>query len=545
MNGSGEFDASDVQQMMNNLGLHLRLSFSRPVPRGRRLREMNLERARRAEKELEAKRKRRECHLKQMRELREGAEEEKEGHDGLGSASVAARATSSASLALAMAGEQAVYSMEVAYYKAAEVVVASVDLDVECVESTIKDNLRQYLPWFTILQVCVCFGLWLGYVLQTNLYLVLAEDASVDDSMLVGNFSGVGKYECHIECSYLGDACWGVAFLEGPVTQCKLLSEAPLVQPAQTACREGVLGWELSEKQPRAYGSLLGTIGGLETAYPGQTALQSFSYCEDGFEASIFWRLLSYQFTHLGLWHVGSNCLMLVFFAVPLEGFHGTGLTALMYTMGVVGGGLAWMILDPYEKAQGASGGVYALLGMHLADLALNWKQKKFRYGEFLFLAAMTAFETVCYISSVQEGTSGTAHSVHAGGLVSGLLVGMVLTRSIDRKRWNRGFQAFALLAGAGLVCLSLSCWFSSPFPGIGGGLLSGGKGPLCWIGQVCTNANSTGCDYNIGWQCVACSTRECVEDWYRDEFSFCVKSGDLQTCDGSFAEIVHICQNC
>jgi membrane associated rhomboid family serine protease len=367
---------------------------------------------------------------------------------------------------------------------------------------------------------------------------------SVDDSLLVGHFSGIGKYECQIECSHLGDACWGVAFLEGPATQCKLLSEAPSVQPAQNACRQGSWNWELSEKQPRAVGGLVGTIGGLETAYPGQTALQTFSYCEDGFMVSIFWRLLSYQFTHVGLAHVGSNCLFLFFLAVPLEGFHGTGLTALMYTMGVVGGGLTWTLLNPYKVAQGASGGVYALLGMHLADLILNWKQKKFRYAELLLLACMTVLEEVCYISSVQDGMSRTAHSVHAGGLVSGLIVGIVLTRNINVKRWERGLQALALLAGAGLVCFCLAWWFSSPFPGIRS-LLSGGEGPLCWIGQVCTNADNTGCDYNIGWQCVACSTRECVENWYKDELSFCVKRGGHQTCDGNFVDIVHNCQNC
>jgi len=291
-------------------------------------------------------------------------------------------------------------------------------------------------------------------------------------------------------------------------------------------------------------GSLFGTIGGLETAYPGQTALQSFQDCEEGIEASIFWRLLSYQYTHNNLGHVGSNCLMLFLLGVPLEGFHGTGLVALMYTIGVAGGGLAWLLLDPYTVAVGASGGGYTLIGMHVADLVLNWKHKKFRYAEALLLVAVTAIDAASYVSSIDDDTSSTAHSVHLGGLVSGLLAGMILTRNIQSNRWERGIRAFALLAGAGLVCFGLVWWFSSPLPGVRS-LWSGGGEPLCWMGQVCTNADNTGCDYSAGWQCVACSTRECVENWYKDEFSFCVSRGGLEACDGNFADIVHNCQNC
>ncbi|CAK0885218.1 unnamed protein product [Prorocentrum cordatum] len=559
-NGDGEFDAADVQRMINDIGLHLRFSFSRPVPRGHRLQEMKQNRARRIESELEAKRARRRRSLDQTRELSEVGRARASSGNPLEAAGEASRSSrwsgssgSSVKSALAIAGERVRHSFDAACDTAAQVVVASVEPDSECVEETIQDNLRQYLPWFTILQVCACFGLWLGYASQTNQYVVLAEHVSVDDVFLVGKFSGISIYECHIECSHLGDACWGVAFLHGPATQCKLLSAVSKEEyttgswncgDAEGCCREGAWNWQLSEKQPRTLGSLFGTIGGLETAFPGQTALQSFRYCEEGFEASIFWRLLSYQYTHIDVGHVGSNCLMLILLGVPLEGFHGTGLAALMYTIGVAGGGLAWMLLDPYTVAVGASGGGYALLGMHFADLVLNWKQKKFRYSEALLLATVMAAETACSFPSVQDDTSSTARSVHAGGLVSGVLVGMVLTRNIDNKRWELGLQGFALLVGTGLVCFCLAWWSSSPLPGVRS-LWSGGEGPLCWIGQVCTNTGNTGCDYNTGWQCVACSTRECVENWYKDMFYFCVTRGSPTTCDGNFANIVHNCQNC
>jgi len=204
--------------------------------------------------------------------------------------------------------ERASYGAHVALEKGVGVFHAKVE--GECVESTIRDNLRQYLPWFTISQVCVCFGLWLGYALQTNRYRMLTHNVAVDGALVVGEFSSIPSYECQIRCSALGDGCSGVAFLEGPEPRCKLLSEMPLDIQRSPGCEEGAWNWQLFEKKPRTFGSLLGTPGGLETAFPGKTALQTFSYCEEGFEASFFWRVLSYQFTHGGIGHVCSNCLM-------------------------------------------------------------------------------------------------------------------------------------------------------------------------------------------------------------------------------------------
>jgi hypothetical protein len=215
-----------------------------------------------------------------------------------------------------------------------------------------------------------------------------------------------------------------------------------------------------------------------------------------------------------------------------------------MYTIGVVGGGLAWMLLDPDTRAYGASGGCYALLGMHMAELILNWKQKRFRYPVVLLLAALIGAETAGYISSVQGGASNIAHSAHAGGFVSGLLIGMMLTRNIEKERWERGLQGFALLVGVGLVCFSLAWWFSSPLPGVRS-LWNDSADPVCWTGQVCTNNKNTGCDVSKGWQCVVCATRECVENWYKDELTFCVTNGGQAECDGNFADIVHNCRNC
>lgn len=511
--------------MINNVALHLHLSFSRPKPRRRQLKERHRAREQKAQGERREKEHRRRAHEEVVQELRDQIAQDQGGRAALGL-------------------ERALHGVEKAIFAAKDVIDADV-AGRECVETTIRDNLRQYLPWFSIGQVLICSGLWIGFALQSNLYTFLGHNLVFDESPVLATISGVGSYGCQVRCSR-EEACAGVAYLQGPAPECRLLGALPdtLVPGSGGGCQGSTWNWSLYRKQPRTVGSLFGTRGGLETAFPGETSLQSYYYCEDGFQASFFWRAWSYQWTHGGLGHVGSNCMMLIFLGVPLEGFHGTGLTALMYTFGVYGGGLSWMLFDPYRKGYGASGGCFALLGMHVADLLLNWRQKKFRFPVLVLLATIVSIELAGSISAASGEISNVAHSVHSGGFVSGLLIGIMLSRNIDQKRCKKGLQIIALVVSVGLICFCLVWWLTNPFPGIKT-LWSPGEDPYCWIGQVCTNADNTGCDYNTGWQCVVCDTRECVENWYRDQNTFCTLLGSEKICGGAYVDITHNCQNC
>merc|ERR1712228_581921 len=92
------------------------------------------------------------------------------------------------------------------------------------------------------------------------------------------------------------------------------------------------------------------------------------------------WRWWSWQFSHGGISHVGLNTLLALIFGIPLEGFHGSWRMVLMFNLGVFGGSCAVMVWDVHRQTVGMSGGVYALLGIMLADLIMNWSQKSFRY---------------------------------------------------------------------------------------------------------------------------------------------------------------------
>lgn len=58
---------------------------------------------------------------------------------------------------------------------------------------------------------------------------------------------------------------------------------------------------------------------------------------------------------------------------LPLEMVHGSARVALIYMAGVAAGSLGTSVFDPDVFLVGASGGVYALLAAHLANVLLNY----------------------------------------------------------------------------------------------------------------------------------------------------------------------------
>lgn len=58
---------------------------------------------------------------------------------------------------------------------------------------------------------------------------------------------------------------------------------------------------------------------------------------------------------------------------LPLEMVHGSGRVALIYMAGVVAGSLGTSVFDTDVCLVGASGGVYALLAGHLANIMINY----------------------------------------------------------------------------------------------------------------------------------------------------------------------------
>ncbi|XP_057698821.1 rhomboid-related protein 3 isoform X3 [Corythoichthys intestinalis] len=83
------------------------------------------------------------------------------------------------------------------------------------------------------------------------------------------------------------------------------------------------------------------------------------------------WRYLSYIFMHTGIEHLSLNMAMQLLVGVPLEMVHGAARIGLVYACGVLAGSLAVSVTDMTAPVVGSSGGVYALVSAHLANVVM------------------------------------------------------------------------------------------------------------------------------------------------------------------------------
>lgn len=107
------------------------------------------------------------------------------------------------------------------------------------------------------------------------------------------------------------------------------------------------------------------------------------------------WRFLFYMVLHAGWLHLGFNVAVQLVFGLPLEMVHGSTRIACIYFSGVLAGSLGTSIFDPDVFLVGASGGVYALLAAHLANVLLNYHQM--RYGVIKLLHILVFGECLAY----------------------------------------------------------------------------------------------------------------------------------------------------
>lgn len=229
------------------------------------------------------------------------------------------------------------------------------------------------------------------------------------------------------------------------------------------------------------------------------------------------WRWLAHQFSHTGLRHVAMNSLMNMVLGIPLEEFHGSWRLFLMFNFGVFGGACCSVVTDIHSSVVGMSGGCYALLGMHLADLLMNWAQRKHRWQKLLLMVVLAGYDILS--THTTQGAAPVSHAAHFGGYVAGLLIAIVLGRNLVWKRWERALQALTVGCGLLLIVFCMTwtriwaprtIWESSGW---------------CWSRQV----SSVDLFGDESWNCVRCASQACIEFWSTQEHTAAVSAS---SCD-------------
>jgi len=231
------------------------------------------------------------------------------------------------------------------------------------------------------------------------------------------------------------------------------------------------------------------------------------------------WRWLSYQFTHLGVLHAVLNVFALLVCGISLEVFHGTLRMTVMFNFGVFAGACCYFLSSIHRKVVGMSGGCYALQGMHLSDLLINWEAHWAPKTKLCGLFGLVVLELVY---SRYGATQEISHSAHIGGYIGGLLIGILVGRSFGSHRCERAVKAIAVLFACVAVCFCIGwsqiwpprdIWDSERW---------------CWARQV----RNLSIFEDASWHCVRCGDHACIARWSRQQS---LHSVDTQACDTQY----------
>jgi len=147
-----------------------------------------------------------------------------------------------------------------------------------------------------------------------------------------------------------------------------------------------------------------------------------------------WWRLITACFLHFGLIHVGMNMFILFQVGVFAEKLFGNGRYLLLYLLAGVGGNIAGLYIHPLGVAAGASGAVFGVYGGLLGFLLI---QRGVVPNANSLAIAKSAGIFLAYNLIYGLSSKTTDLTAHVGGLVTGFVLGCVLSRplSMDGQR--------------------------------------------------------------------------------------------------------------
>jgi membrane associated rhomboid family serine protease len=152
---------------------------------------------------------------------------------------------------------------------------------------------------------------------------------------------------------------------------------------------------------------------------------------EDGGE----WRLVTSQFVHANLPHLGGNLYGLLLAGALLEGIVGMRRVAVAYLLTGIAGGLASLAVHPEAVAVGASGSIFGLFGV-LFGLLLLKDERVAPLRKFLLTGGAVFVGVNLLLGAAVPEINNAGH---LGGLVAGAVLSPLLRRSAPPRRVVEG----------------------------------------------------------------------------------------------------------
>ncbi|XP_016993962.2 protein rhomboid [Drosophila takahashii] len=163
------------------------------------------------------------------------------------------------------------------------------------------------------------------------------------------------------------------------------------------------------------------------------------------------WRFFSYMFLHANWFHLGFNIVIQLFFGIPLEVMHGTARIGVIYMAGVFAGSLGTSVVDSEVFLVGASGGVYALLAAHLANITLNYahmKSASTQLGSVVIFVSCDlgyALYTQYFDGGAFAKGPQVSYIAHLTGALAGLTIGFLVLKNFGHREYEQMIWWLAL----------------------------------------------------------------------------------------------------
>jgi len=177
--------------------------------------------------------------------------------------------------------------------------------------------------------------------------------------------------------------------------------------------------------------------------------------------AGDFWRLGSYAFLHAGPVHLLVNGYALWVLMRPIEALFGPVVAMGIFAATAIAGGGASIASSalrhsPWLQAVGASGGIFGLFGAHCA---LYWRLRNKLTPEARRAAARTLLFNLLINLALAVGAQAAGfpldNAAHAGGFLSGILLGLVApSPALEPRPWGRPTLWLLMLASLALASM-------------------------------------------------------------------------------------------
>lgn len=154
-----------------------------------------------------------------------------------------------------------------------------------------------------------------------------------------------------------------------------------------------------------------------------------------------WWRLFTAQFVHIGILHLASNAVIIYYVGSILEPMIGPWRFLSVYLLSGVGGNLlSFAFASDLATSAGASTALFGLFGVVIA-LAIKLR----RYtpiamvGKQLFILAALNLFLDLFISHIDIFG-------HIGGLLTGFLLGIVISGGVNKSIYSNKIRVLALV---------------------------------------------------------------------------------------------------